>query len=695
MKPPDQNYVGWPWKTGGRSRDGVDCVGLACAWLESETGWMASIPASTSGGDATELLKGCSFDAAALQRGDLIFFANRTGLVKHVAIWLGDGKLLHIIQGLESRVENGFVLLRRLGLRPVAALNPKDSALAADALADPVLGDVVTWVLFGISIVLSAVSFLLAPKLNRQGNKYGRYGFDSLITRNSPEIPLPDLLGQVVVAGNSPYTQLSDKNLTSTQASQKVNKVVVLCAGPCEEVDLVDGLTINGLTYTDKYFKSDPALEGFTANPAQTKAEAVTGTIESVTLVPSFTVYPGTNDISVPVDIRASYDRTFPIYGFNGCTYVVFRLIDSAKFSQFNVTAKVRGRKCRTFDTDGFVVNTVTGEALGTGDSSTRRWKLDFDDIASVTSVTVNSVAWTEISAGNQTGNVYHLNRTKGYIEFPDNIPGAVAIAASYTYYERAWTQNPVSQVVYLLTEKLRGKGFDASKIDWDAAVEFRDRCDETVTWANSNGTLDVVRYTSNYALDYRKPVQEHLRAVLDSCRGTLFESGGKFVIRERTTGASVFSFNESNILKDSFTSELIDRSERPNRIKLFYHSASGYNAETEVIRDDRIDQLAREPRLGNDGIVDENLKFPAVDNQEQAERLGEMILRESVSSLWNCVFRTTIQGIALEPGDLVDVTHSSQPTWAAKLFRVEDVKLGEDDRLELNLTEYVAEAFL
>ncbi len=690
MSEHDHIYMGLPWKAGGRTRAGLDCVGLACLFLEAEMGLNLRPPTSDCGADAAALLRGRNFDATALQRGDVIFFS-LGGKVCHVGVWLGKGKLLHILQGFESRIENGLVLARRLGLQPVAAVRADEVELLAEALSDARLAGWVGVVLFVVSILLSLVSTLLMPKLARQGNKTGKYGFDGLVTQRSTEIPLPDILGTVTVAGNSPYTQLSDKNLTSTAANQRTNQVIILAGGPTAGIDLSDtGITINGLTYLDKFFKNSSLAKGFTLNPDQTKAEAVTGTINGETMVPSLSIYPGTAGISVPVDIRASYDRTFPIYGFAGCAYTVLRLIDSSKFPQLNLTARVQGRFTRAFDNTGLTVTGLGGDSIGPGDGVTRRFKTTFGpDLVAVSALTVNAGAWTELSASNQTGNVFFVNKTKGFIEFPDNIPGAFAILVSYTYYPRDFSVNPARHICYLLTETGRGMGFSAAMLDWQSFYDAWAYFDGFVDWQNADGIVTAKRFTTNYAVDFRKPVQEHLKVLLDACRSVLFLSNGKFVLKPIRDGASVFSFSQANILADSFTSELADRARRANRIKAFYHDAKTFNAETEVDREDVNDQLARAARAGNEGIVEENLKFPAVDSQAQAERLAEMILRTEVSSRWRVQLTTTVLGLAIQVGDVVDVTHSSQPAWSAKLFRVENLDQDPDGRIQVQLSEY------
>lgn len=692
----DQQYCGLPWKAGGRDRAGVDCVGLVALWLQEQMNFELSFPPTPEPGDVAPLLP-TAYQPYASARGDILFLRKRkTGQISHVAVHLGGERYLHIVQG-GSRIDNGLILFRRLGFEPVGALNIKDAHDLCQALANPKLADpvYVSIALVVLSIALSLAAHFLTPGLPRQGNKYGRYGFDGLVTLNSPEVPLPDLLGQVVVPGNSPYTQLQDKSATvSTTTTQKINKIVILNSAPSQFVDFGTGLQINNTLWNSKSFKEGTNIYGLAPNPAQTVGEACDGSIAGDTYVPSFTIYQGEYDISVPVDVRSTCDRTFPIYGFSGCSYIVFRLIDSAKFPNFNQTVRVRGRKCRTFNASGFVTATETAESH-TGDGVAVRFKLAYEDIVSVSALTVGGVTYTEISAANQTTNVYSLNKTKGYVEFLSAVGNAVAIAVTYSHYVREWSQNPAMQIAYLLTEVTRGKGFDASKIDWASFVTARDYCDEVISYVDGNGSYSVPRYQSNYAIDYRKPMQEHLRAILDACYSHLFLSGGKYVMAARAPGASVFSFTTANILAGSFASEQVDRSERPNRIHAFFHTEDTYNAETEVIVDDAADQRARSLRAGNNGIVEENLKFPAVTAGNQAARLAETILHEMTNSRWACEFTTNIQGIPLQPMDIVDITHPSRPAWAAKLFRVEEVSHDEKDQLALKLSEYTPGAYI
>jgi cell wall-associated NlpC family hydrolase len=689
-------YVGLPFKRGGAEPDGVDCRGLVVLWLRHEMG--IEVPESR-GVEAPESVL-APFVAATIhpRRGDVVFYQHvRTNQISHVGVHLGDGRILHSIVGSGSRIENGPTLIARLGYRPYCIVPAEKICEVAQALNSVNIG-AAGFASLVLVIVASLASYALTPKPKapKAGNRYGRYSDQSMVTQVSPEVPLPDLLGQLLTSGNAVYSQIQDRD-SAVGSSSRWNRVVVLGSGPIDAVDTDAGLFVNGVSVRSRAWKDTTNNTGFALNPTQDYNNAVLGSINSDTNVPNLTVYPGAHGISVPVDIRASYDRGFPVHGLAGCAYLVFRLIDSSKFSSFNISARVQSRRCRTFNEDGFLTASATEtESTLTGANGVKtRFLLAQSDIASVTAVSVNSTGHSELSASNQGSTTYHINRTKGFIEFITPPPTSATLSVQYTYYVREWTRNPASHLVYLLTEPTRGKGYPASKIDWAAAVSMRDTCDEQVSWISGDLAYYGPRYQCDYALDYRKPAQEHIRAILDACYGYLFLSNGRFVMRCRSAGSSVFSFNSTNIIRDSFSSEMVDRADRTNRLRILYHGEESLNAETEAVVDHNLDQAARAPRVGNGGVVEENLKFPAVTDRLQAERLGTILLQEDVHRIWTVRFATNIQGLALEPGDLIDVTHSSQPNWLAKVFRVEELSASEDDRMEITASEYFPGAYL
>ncbi len=646
------------------------------------------------------------FKPGLLKRGDAVFFRHRPSQkIRHVAIYLGDGRLLTTVAGAGSRIENGWVLLRRLGFDPVATIVADDADRLARALADPELGWV-TVALLALSFALSyAVSYLSssattsATDATTATTVSGKYSANTggLATSKTAEIPLPDILGAVVVAGNCVYQQLPVKDhATSNSPPQAWNQVIVLESGPSQSLDYTS-LQVNGLSYQDTSFHAGSNLAGIYVNP-NNPDQAVIGNISGDTYVPSVTLYHGSYGIDVAVDPRAGGDRSFPVYGFSGCSYLVFRLFDSSAFASFNVTIRVKGRRCRQFDEDGFLRTSVSSEHLTGANGSKVRFKMAGTDIDAVSAITVNGTPYAAMALGSQTGNVYHLNKTKGFVEFMTAPANAATILISYTYFTRVFTQNPALHVVYLLTEPRRGKAFSEDRIDWAAAVAARDYYNEEVSWTDTSGVASGRRYQTNYSIDTKKTVQDHLQVLLDACHSSLLLVAGKFILTPINDGDSVFSFDTSNILVDSsnnstFKASLQDRASKANRVKLSYYSEDTLNSQTDVIADDEANQAARAGRAGDGGIVETDLTFYAVTNYPQAARLAETLVREYVNSNWLWTWKTNIQGLALMPGDLVDVTHPSV-TGAGKKMRIESLEYDENDLLAITASEYVESAY-
>jgi len=98
-----------------------------------------------------------------------------------------------------------------------------------------------------------------------------------------------------------------------------------------------------------------------------------------------------------------------------------------------------------------------------------------------------------------------------------------------------------------------------------------------------------------------------------------------------------------------------------------------------------------REELTGNDGVVESIFKTPAISDVGQAERFAETILQEDVNMRWLVTFKTNIKGLALQIFDVIDVTHGSQPSWSAKLFRIEEITHDAEDRMQIKASEYFA----
>ncbi len=86
-----RDWLGAPYVYGGNSRRGTDCSGLTCMAYEKGAG--IKLPRSSR----EQAEYGSRISRDELRPGDLVFFTNKRGggRINHVAIYIGDNKIIH------------------------------------------------------------------------------------------------------------------------------------------------------------------------------------------------------------------------------------------------------------------------------------------------------------------------------------------------------------------------------------------------------------------------------------------------------------------------------------------------------------------------------------------------------------------------------------------------------------------------
>ena len=241
------------------------------------------------------------------------------------------------------------------------------------------------------------------------------------------------------------------------------------------------------------------------------------------------------------------------------------------------------------------------------------------------------------------------------------------------------YATNPVWQVLdtLLLTEP-------ASRIDFASFAAEAAYADETVTVDGVN----YPRFESHVALHQSQvDLGAALQALLNTCRGFLFDDGGKIFIRLDQPRNAAHTFNKSNISDGSFRFWQRDIRSATNRLRLKFR---------DLENDFAVTSLPFNRQWAQDllGKVNESELDLGNSYQQQAKRIGEYWLTRAVDDRRMVALGGLQDSIHLLPGDRVDVSHELAPWDGLKAFEVIEVSDDGGEQRELLLQEYDVAAF-
>ncbi len=112
-------WIGVPYKYGGKTKSGVDCSNFTCELLKTTF----SFPSNFYFPSSKLAEQGKKIDLNAAKEGDMVFFSiNQSSKISHVGVYLANNKFIHastskgvIINSLnEEYYKKRFVFIRRL-----------------------------------------------------------------------------------------------------------------------------------------------------------------------------------------------------------------------------------------------------------------------------------------------------------------------------------------------------------------------------------------------------------------------------------------------------------------------------------------------------------------------------------------------------------------------------------------------------
>ena len=198
---------------------------------------------------------------------------------------------------------------------------------------------------------------------------------------------------------------------------------------------------------------------------------------------------------------------------------------------------------------------------------------------------------------------------------------------------------------------------------------------------------MNYAAYACDGTIDTNQTAYDNVRALLTACRGMLVFSGGKYrLVLDVATTASSFGFTESNITGSWVISQAGKRA-KYNRVTAgFYNPAKKWQPDLAMIESTAL-------RATDNGLILEaKIDLPFTANSYRAQNIGQLTLNQSRYGLV-VKFSAFQEGLRCEVGDVVPITHTT-PGWSAKLFRIMQIEIKDNDEVYVVAREYSASVY-
>ncbi len=244
-----------------------------------------------------------------------------------------------------------------------------------------------------------------------------------------------------------------------------------------------------------------------------------------------------------------------------------------------------------------------------------------------------------------------------------------------------AFSTNPAWCLLDYLTNTRYGKGIDIGDID---IPSFYSASQTAITQVTPySGGSDINLFDCNAVIDTGQKLIDNTRTLLKGMRGFLPYAQGKYKLIIETTGSSVLTLNEDNIIGGiKVSSER--KNEKYNRVQVnFINPEKNYQSDTIVYDTDHATLKTADGGFLQEGVID----LPTITNPYQALEFGEIVLQRSRNNL-GLELTANYTAMNLAIGDIVAVT-STITGMSAKPFRVVGMAINPSFEVSLSLIEH------
>lgn len=244
-----------------------------------------------------------------------------------------------------------------------------------------------------------------------------------------------------------------------------------------------------------------------------------------------------------------------------------------------------------------------------------------------------------------------------------------------------AFSTNPAFCLLDYLTDTRYGKGIPIGDIDIPSFYAASQVAVTQVTPFSGGSQINL--FDCNAVIDTGQKLIDNTRTLLKGMRGFLPYAQGKYKLIIETTGSSVLTLNEDNIIGGIRVSSS-RKNEKFNRVQVnFINPDKNFQSDTIIYDTDHSSLKTADGGFLQEGVID----LPTITNPYQALEFGEIVLKRSRDNL-GLELTANYQAMNLAIGDLVSVTHSITG-FSSKLFRVMGMAINPSFEVSLSLIEH------
>jgi len=235
-----------------------------------------------------------------------------------------------------------------------------------------------------------------------------------------------------------------------------------------------------------------------------------------------------------------------------------------------------------------------------------------------------------------------------------------------------AYSENPALCLRdYVLSKRFgMGRWIKNTDLDEDSWMEVADHCDGLVSYTDAYGhTVTEPRYRLNIILAEKQKNIANIQAILAVFAGFLVFSGDKLSLRVEKQESISYSFDPSNIKKDSVKFDQVDLESSPNRYEITYYDPAQNWVGVKVQVEDSADQHWR----GN--VINKDVQLQGCIHQGQALRLGRIYKALNRLCPNIVTFSTGTHALHLQPGDVIGFTYGILTNMSMRILSISESK--------------------